>query len=58
MADPDKEKHPSSIDHNDSHDREHPVTGLLENNVAVGEAAALYGDLETAESMRSDRQNA
>lgn len=54
MADPDKEKHPSSIDHNGSQDRGHPIAGFLENSVAVGEAAALYGDVETAESKLFD----
>lgn len=56
MATFDEEKHQYAVndqgspgyDHGDH--RKGSITGLKEGGVAVGEAAALYGDVETAES--------
>ncbi|KAM0719586.1 hypothetical protein Q7P37_003716 [Cladosporium fusiforme] len=50
MADRDEEKHQYAVHNNDgSPDRRPSITGLGKDSVAVGEAAALYGDVKTAE---------
>lgn len=56
MATFDEEKHQYAVDDHGSPGYDHgdhrkgSITGLKDGGVAVGEAAALYGDVETAES--------
>lgn len=52
MADSDEEKRQYIVDDKNiaSSDHENGITEFRRGSVAVGEAAALYGDVETAES--------
>lgn len=55
MADFDEEEHQYDIRHDGSPDRK-PSIAMHTGTIAKGEAAALYGDVETAESEYRQRR--